>query len=97
MQPALPACLTPPAPLAQVGATFPATVFTLINVIMGAGYVSIPFACRCVCLRLTTESVSLAEPLQTAHAPALCCTVQAGWLGGAGSAVAAGGSVLLHG
>lgn len=28
------------------GASTPATVFNLVNVIMGAGYVSIPFACR---------------------------------------------------
>jgi hypothetical protein len=28
------------------GASFPATVFNLVNVIMGAGYVSIPFACK---------------------------------------------------
>jgi len=28
------------------GAAFTATVFNLVNVIMGAGYVSIPFACR---------------------------------------------------
>jgi hypothetical protein len=28
------------------GAAMPATVFNLVNVIMGAGYVSIPFACR---------------------------------------------------
>lgn len=28
------------------GASMPATVFNLVNVIMGAGYVSIPFACR---------------------------------------------------
>lgn len=76
-------CLTPSFAL-QVGAAFPATVFTLINVIMGAGYVSIPFACRCVGLAgLTTESVSPADcrfkPLTT---PALRCSAlcrQGGW------------------
>lgn len=31
---------------APKGAAMPATVFNLVNVIMGAGYVSIPFACR---------------------------------------------------
>jgi hypothetical protein len=35
---------------AQGGASFPATVFNLVNVIMGAGYVSIPYACRQVSL-----------------------------------------------
>lgn len=47
--PELPHTIVCPA-AAQGGASFPATVFNLVNVIMGAGYVSIPYACRQVSL-----------------------------------------------
>lgn len=49
VDPELPHTIVCPA-AAQGGASFPATVFNLVNVIMGAGYVSIPYACRQVSL-----------------------------------------------